>query len=122
MSLSVFRHTSSLGLKNGGDLQFRRHRDNVLALTLWLAALLLGEVGRQRSCPGEGERAAPRRGSVGAVAAVFPGVSEARRAVEHRHGGETDGVGVVSGGSEALLGDDAAGCLAISGKPASAAG
>lgn len=124
----VFIHRPSpvrpcLWLKNGGDLQFRRHSDNVGALALWLgAALLLGEVGRQRSRPGEGVRAAPRRGSVGAVAAVFPGVGEARRAAEHRHGGEADGVGVVSGGSEALLGDDAAGSLAIRGKPASDAG
>lgn len=67
-------------------------------------------------------RAAPRRGSVGAVAAVFPGVGEARRAAEHRDRGETDGVGIVSWGSEALLGDDTAGSLAIHGKPASDAG
>lgn len=127
----VFIHLPSLvhpclRLKNGGDLQFRRHSDNVRALTLWLtgcsAALLLGEVGRQCARPGEGGRAAPRRRSVGAVAAVFPGVGEARRTAEHRDGGETDGVGVVSGRSEALLGDDAAGSLAICRKPSSDAG
>lgn len=83
---------------------------------------MLGEVGRQRARPGEGGSAAPRRGTVGAVAAVLPGVGEAARAVEHRHGGETDGVGVVSGGSEALLGDGVAGSLAIHREAASNAG
>lgn len=65
-------------------------------------ALLLRKVRGEGASPGEGWHAAPRFGTIGAVAGILPGVGIPMMIVEDRCRGEADCVCAVSGRSEAL--------------------